>query len=223
MSELDCTQCRELGAELALGVVDGWERARMVAHLDGCLHCREHVRELTVLGDQVAALVPGGEPPIGFEQRVLERYPVATAPRHRWRVPAAAAAAVVLLGAGWAIGTLSQPGGSPAPPAATATAAETGVLAAALTSNGHRIGWAYAHPGQHPWLTMAFELDRPITTTVSCRLVRADGSTMPVGSFRVTGGYGYWAGPAAIDPDTLAGARLLDTHGRVLASGNFGQ
>jgi anti-sigma-K factor RskA len=79
MSELDgvndmsCDEFAEMASELALGVLTGRERARALAHLDGCEPCREQVRELSMVGDELLALLPSAEPPAGFESRVLDR------------------------------------------------------------------------------------------------------------------------------------------------------
>jgi hypothetical protein len=222
MSELTCSQCRDLGAELALGILGGRQRAQVLAHLDGCIACRDQVRELTVLGDEVAGLVPGAEPPMGFEERTLARLPVPITSRpRRWRVPATAAAAVILLVAGWALGTFTHPTRAPAAPTATGASVQSTVMAAALTSGGLRVGEVYAQPGSQPWIAMAVDLDRPTNAMVSCQLQRRDGSTVTVGAFPLAGGYGYWAGPAPLDRDTLTSAQILDTHGQVLASATF--
>jgi anti-sigma-K factor RskA len=73
MDDMSCDEFAEVAAELALGVLTGRERARALAHLDGCESCREQVRELTMAGDELLALLPSAEPPAGFESRVLER------------------------------------------------------------------------------------------------------------------------------------------------------
>ena len=72
MDEMSCDEFAEVAAELALGVLTGRERARALAHLDGCESCREQVRELSMAGDELLALLPSAEPPAGFESRVLE-------------------------------------------------------------------------------------------------------------------------------------------------------
>jgi hypothetical protein len=64
---------RELAPELALGVLTGEERGEARKHLASCPDCREYVLELTSVGDGLLALVPGAEPPIGFEDRLLSR------------------------------------------------------------------------------------------------------------------------------------------------------
>lgn len=69
----DCTRLHELAPELALGVLTGEERAEARKHLATCADCREYVLELTSVGDGLLALVPGAEPPVGFEDRVLSR------------------------------------------------------------------------------------------------------------------------------------------------------
>jgi len=69
--EAGCAEVAERAAELALGVLLGHERARILAHLDRCGKCQEDVRQLTVTADALLELLPGSEPPLGFESRVL--------------------------------------------------------------------------------------------------------------------------------------------------------
>ncbi|MGW5659868.1 zf-HC2 domain-containing protein [Streptomyces sp. NPDC003758] len=71
-SDVTCEKVREIGAELALGVLPGRERAGAVAHLDRCADCREYVAQLTLVGDRLIGLLPCGEPPVGFETRVAQ-------------------------------------------------------------------------------------------------------------------------------------------------------
>ena len=73
MDDMSCDEFAEVAAELALGVLTGRERAAALAHLDGCESCREQVRELTMVQDELLALLPAQEPPAGFESRVLDR------------------------------------------------------------------------------------------------------------------------------------------------------
>ncbi|MFD5059232.1 hypothetical protein [Streptomyces sp. NPDC058394] len=42
-------------------------------HLEHCPACREHVHEPTATSDALLDLVPGSEPPVGFEDRVIDR------------------------------------------------------------------------------------------------------------------------------------------------------
>jgi hypothetical protein len=73
MDDMSCDAFAEVAAELALGVLTGRERAAALAHLNGCESCREQVRELTMVQDELLGLLPSQEPPAGFESRVLER------------------------------------------------------------------------------------------------------------------------------------------------------
>jgi anti-sigma-K factor RskA len=87
MPGMSCDEFAQVAAELALGVLTGRERAAALAHLDGCESCRELVRELTMTGEELLALLPSREPPAGFETRVLERIGLAApnrpGPGHR--------------------------------------------------------------------------------------------------------------------------------------------
>ncbi|MFH9554606.1 anti-sigma factor family protein [Streptomyces sp. NPDC051445] len=215
---MECDRLRELNAELALGVLPARERAEAVAHLDRCPDCREHIERLTVVGDGLLALLPGAEPPVGFESRVVRALGAAPAPkRRRHRLGLAAAAAALACGfGGWAIGTVVEA----APP--TASQRTDGTLrAAALVSDGHEVGRIYAHAGDEGWVYMSVDLDGSGRGPVRCLLVHADGSTVPVGSFPLKDGYGYWGAPAATDPTTLTGARLMAPDGSVLATASL--
>ncbi|MEV8015375.1 hypothetical protein AB0O76_03245 [Streptomyces sp. NPDC086554] len=217
---MECERLRELDAELALGVLPARERAEAVAHLDRCPDCREHVERLTVVGDSLLALLPDAEPPVGFESRVVRALGAAPAPkrrRHRLRLAAAAAAAALACGfGGWAIGTVVE-----AAPPSVSQQTEGGLREAALVSDGHEVGRVYAHAGDGGWVYMTVDLDGNDRGPVRCLLVYADGSTVPVGSFPLKGGYGYWGGPAATDLTTLTGARLMAPDGSILATASL--
>src|SRR5215831_9692959 len=86
LNDMGCARFADVAAELALGVLTGRERAEALAHLDFCDECREHVRQLTMTGEELLGLLPSREPPPGFETRVMERLGLAVpGPRHAAR------------------------------------------------------------------------------------------------------------------------------------------
>lgn len=225
MSDMTCERLRELGAELALGILPAQERAQAVAHLDRCPGCREDIEQLTLVGDGLLGLLPGTEPPVGFETRVTNRLtPSGPEPRprpsrrRRLRLAAAAAAAALACGfGGWAVGTAVDAGRAP-----TSQVQEQGaLLEAALVQGDQAVGRIFAHPGSPGWVYMAVDLEQGGDATVRCRLERADGTTVGVGSFTLKDGYGYWGAPADVDPATVTGAQLLAADGSVLATAQF--
>ncbi|MFF0748468.1 zf-HC2 domain-containing protein [Streptomyces sp. NPDC004267] len=224
MGGMECERLRELAAELALGVLPARERAEAVAHLDHCPECREHVERLTAVEDGLLALLPGAEPPVGFESRVVRALgaaPAGTSARKRrglrLRLAAVGAAAAVACGfGGWAIGSAVVEG---APAAVSQHTA--GLREAALVSGGHEVGRIYAHPGGGGWVYMSVDLEGASRGPVRCELVQAGGATVQVGSFALRNGYGYWGAPAGVDTTTVTGARLLGPGGTVLATARF--
>jgi hypothetical protein len=244
-SDLTCEKLRDIGAELALGVLPGRERAGAVAHLDRCAACREYIEELTFVGDRLIGLLPGSEPPVGFETRVAQVLaqgtPIPKGSQHagrigsphkgpggrrRLRIASAVAALALAVGfGGWTIGTAIED--VTAGPRQSARVA-TGMLWGGLTSAralGKPTGEIYAHPGSPGWIYMSVDLadaGMPYNGDVSCLLVRSDGTVVRVGSFTLHGGYGYWGSPAPIDPSALSGARLTTSDGTVLATAHFG-
>ncbi|MFD5327630.1 zf-HC2 domain-containing protein [Streptomyces sp. NPDC127092] len=227
MSGAECERLRERVAELALGVLPARERAEAVAHLDGCPDCRKRVRELTAVGDGLLGLLPEAEPPVGFETRVVRAVaPEPPVPRRagrvrgrRLRLAAAAVAGALAFGfGGWAVGTAVQ-----GAPAVAERTDGTLLRDAALLAEGREVGRFYAHAGAGGgWVYMSVDLERAAGGPVRCVLVAADGSTTPVGSFPLKGGYGYWGAPVSgVDPGSVTGARLLGPDGTVLAEARF--
>jgi hypothetical protein len=243
MTDPECDEIRDDAAELALGILPGRDRARMIAHIERCPTCRHRVAELAGLADDLIALLPPAEPPVGFEARVLATLATGAGtgarPRSRWRTrriaqyAAAVVLAAALAGGGWTVGHLtstsppqltgsgpatSRPGGDAG---STATAGPRTVLFAPLTSAGTRTGQIYAYPGQPPWIYMAVDTETG-DGLVSCQLTHRDGHPpTTVGTFRLEDGYGAWGVAAPVDPSDLAGAQLIDDHGTVLATASF--
>lgn len=220
MSDLNCTRMRELAPELALDILSGYERATAQAHLGQCPGCRAYVNSLTQVSDTLLTLVPGVEPPVGFEDRVLSRMGMAPRqprqPQRRWfPIAVAAAVAALVFGVGgWVIGGIAM--------------SHTGVeasgvefrFAALHTADNRQIGQVFTYEGQPPWMYMSVT-DEPDVTTVACQLVRNDGTEVPVGTFALSGGKGSWGAELKFDPGTVVGARLVDSHGAVLATATF--
>ncbi|MGH3853981.1 MAG: hypothetical protein ACRDR6_10900, partial [Pseudonocardiaceae bacterium] len=228
MTELTCPQCRELAPELALDVLTGTERARALAHLDRCANCRDIACALTVTADRLIELLPDAPPPAGFEQRVLTALTPPTPSTRRWWQPAAAVLfAVALAGAGgWALGGLTH---DKAPAQGTAQPGERSVMFAPLLTaehqgSGSEVGQAYVYPGQPAWIYLSLKTGRhPTSGTVRCELVRGDGSSVPIGTFRLTKGYAAWgiALTAAVGHGPFAMAKVIDSSGDTLATAHF--
>jgi hypothetical protein len=213
MSEQNCARVRDLAAELALGVLPGDERAEVLEHMVGCVECRELVRGLTAVGDDLIGLTPGVEPPVGFEDRVLARIvPHRRRRRSRRWLPvsiAAALAAIVFGVSGWLIGTSG--GGGEGTELASANLVD---------ASSHTVGQVYSYSGRPSWVYMMIAADRR-TGPVRCELERRSGAPVVIGTFPLANGYGDWGVPDPVDPTTVVGARLVMADGTVLATARF--
>ncbi len=114
--ERGCPQYSDDLAELALGVLTGRDRARVLSHVESCQRCADELEQLSRVADTVVQAAPEVEPPVGFEVRLLERMGVATVDHKRHRrfrasrfVPLGVAAAVVALGLGLGLTLTSSP------------------------------------------------------------------------------------------------------------------
>jgi hypothetical protein len=74
MSEpLSCAEAQDLAAEVALGIADARDRARLMTHVATCAGCRRLLMDVSETVDAVVVLAPEQQPPPGFESRVLSR------------------------------------------------------------------------------------------------------------------------------------------------------
>jgi hypothetical protein len=248
LNQMGCAEFADVAAELALGVLTGRERARALAHLDRCDACRETVRQLTVTGEELVGLLPAIEPPAGFETLVMERLGLGTsAPgpvrqlsparrlshkladwlgggwtgrggvSHPRRMLAAAATAVAVIVAG--LGGWGLHAATSSPPASPLSSA------ALLTASHQTAGQVYYYDAGSRWLYMSVDISpgngAAGNSTVLCQVEGPGGHLTTVGSFRLTGGYGYWGSPDPVTNGPLTGARLVTTTGTVLATATF--
>jgi anti-sigma-K factor RskA len=213
---VDCDRFAAVAAELALGVLTGRERAEAIMQADRCDRCRDMVRELAVTDEQLLSLLPAVTPPSGLDSRVMSQ--LGFTGRHRRPVRtrlllATAAAAVVALACGLGGWALHGGGAGRGMPLQSAT----------LTTASHQmVGHVYLDDdeGTH-WIYVSADVGRT-TRDVICQLVGRDGEVATIGSFRLSGGYGYWGSPEPMRGTTVASARLLAADGHVLASATFG-
>lgn len=241
LNEMRCDQFSDMAAELALGVLTGRERAEAIAHLDGCDACREHVRQLTVTGEELLGLLPVSEPPPGFETRVMERLGMA-APRpglitrirqagrvrrsglpgrrvnrtRRMLAVAAVVLAVTVSGlGGWGLHAVIVP-------TASSPTASSPLSTASLVSPSHQtVGKIFLYGGNPRWLYMSVGIESGGTGTVTCELVGRDGHVVTLGKFRLNDGYGSWGSPDPLDRGSFTGAQLVSGDGTVLATASF--
>ena len=219
---MSCADFDDVAAELALGVLTGRERAEAVAHLDECDSCREHVRQLSLTGEEMLGLLPSREPPEGFESRVLDRLGVATKRKRpnwsrRMLTMAAVALAVVACGiGGWGLRGAMAPGSG-----GGSTAQEPLREAALLTAAHQKAGKIYLYDGSPRWLYMGVAAPGGGDDTVVCQLVARGGRTITVGSFKLNGGYGAWGSPDPVAAGDVTGARITSMDGTVLATASF--
>jgi hypothetical protein len=235
---MTCAELHDTAAELALGVLTGRERAAAVAHLDKCEACREDVRLLMTVGEQLPELLPPAEPPAGFETRVLERLampeehaqprqiltgsrPGGNGPggsRRPGRVRRALAVTVMGLAViaaglgGWRIIVGTSPSTSPAAIPLTS--------ASLLSATHSHVGNIFLYSGTPRWLYMQVDIGAG-NESVTCQVVGADGQTTIIGSFRLTAGYGAWGSSDPGNVGTLTGALLVSANGTVLARATF--
>ena len=219
--------CEEYGdelAELALGVLTGRDRARVLSHVESCTRCAEELEILSRTADSVVQAAPEMEPPLGFEVRLFERMGLTgVAPRRRrlrpsrW-VPAVVgvAAAALALGLG-----LSLTSSSPTPTVHSQPQGAHRVVTAALVEHGTTVGHVMVVSGAKPWISMMMS-DSSAHGTVNCVVVTDNGVTHHVGTFVADKGYGAWIAPLPVNPDELRAAEVVSPSGTVIATATLG-
>jgi hypothetical protein len=220
MRKHGCVEHEEELSELALGVLTGRDRTRVLAHVESCPRCAEELEQLSRAADAMVQVAPDVEPPMGFEVRLFERMGVTDVRRRhrlrppRWAVGAlSAAASVAALAVGLSLSLSSSP-----PP--TQFAAPR-VAVASLLEHGEVVGRVVTHAGAHPWMSMML-IDSSAHGTVNCVVVTSDGVSHHVGTFVAEKGYGAWVAPLDVHPHDIRSAEVVSPSGTVIATATLG-
>ena len=215
-----CGESEAWGAELALGLLSGPERATGLSHLAGCPNCREQVDELARVADRLLLLAPEAEPPAGFESGVLAAIgsagPRLTAPVRRvtgrWgRVRRVGLAAALVMAVGVGGGVVGAAWHSPSGPQPAAL--RTGL---AVSASG-RVSCRVVVSGTRPASVLVSLDGYPgADTDVTVEMQTITGGTVPLGPVHVTGGHGLLVSTVDVEAESLALMRMLDHDGRVI-------
>jgi anti-sigma factor RsiW len=223
----DCMPLEDDLAALSLGALTGHDRARVLAHLEGCPTCSATLEELSATADALVDLIPEATPPEGFSERTMAmirgeqavsrgpvfRSPVSRSPGARSPVIrrlAAAAAVVVTLALGAGIGDVVASSSR----SAAAAVVRTAPLHSTLGTEGTVV---LVSSGQSGWLAMTLQ-DAPTSGMVTCSVTLADGSRRDVGRFSLTEGYGSWAAPMPVSATAVRSVSLIDGSGTTVAA-----
>jgi hypothetical protein len=209
-----CEETRELAAELALGLVDGEDRARALRHLAGCPDCRRAVEELSVVVDELLLLAPEHEPPAGFESRVLAQIAPAQPRRKRrlWRgfVPLASAAAAAALATGIVLGLTSDDRRLADHYRATLAAAHGSSFEATrlVDGAGQPAGLVYGYRGRPSWIYVDLYGTREVSD-YRVQLELADGRDLPLPRMRLDPATGSAGQAIPVDLQQVARVRVV--------------
>jgi hypothetical protein len=225
-----CRECESWGAELALGLLTGPDRATGLAHLAGCPSCREQVDELARVADRLLLLAPEAEPPAGFESKVLAAVGSAAATegvtaggggrggrsRSRGRAGggrrrAGLIGALVVAAAvgGGAVGAvLRSPEADRGP-----TPLRTGL---AVSASG-RVSCRVVVSGTRPASVLVSLDGYPgADADVTVEMTTVTGEVIPLGPVHVTGGHGLLVSALDVEAKSLGVMRMLDREGKVI-------
>lgn len=211
MTDMTCEQVQDSITEYALGILPDDEGRGLSGHFLVCPECRGEMEEIRHIGDRLLDLIPDAEPTLGFDHAVLARISPEPERRvHRSRriigglVMAAAIVAAVVIPLSL---TSHHYGSHPAQ------------LTASLQASGRSVG-SVDVSGHPAWVYMNVHDERP-GGTVTCQLIRQNGTIVTVGTFQLVDGSGSWGAPVSGATSQYVGARLLSPSGSVVAQATF--
>jgi hypothetical protein len=213
------TECEALHddlAVLAVSALTGHDRARVLAHLEGCSPCTAELEELSAVADALSTAIPELSPPDGFSQRTMamirteHRAPRPTLARRVVSV----AAVVILLGIGGGIGAIVASSRHGAP----ADAVRTASLHSRLGAGGTVV---LVSSGRNGWLVMTLH-DAPNSGAVTCTVALRNGTRRSIGEFYLAAGYGSWTARLPVAASSVQRVNVVSDGGTVVATARIG-
>lgn len=220
-----CEETRALAAELALGIADGEDRARVLDHVADCAYCRREVESFSVVADELLVLAPEQEPPLGFELRVLRALEPPRAKRGHKARWLALAAATVLVAVGITAGAMLIGFRDERRLAdhyrATLAQAHGSYFGAVRLHDaaGEPAGVVFTYRGSPSWLTITVASEHR-GSVQGAELVDQSGERFPLASFRLVDG--VWGGPLPVGLDSAVAVHLVGEDGRSLLIAELG-
>lgn len=218
-----CAESEPWGAELALGLLSGPERAAGLAHLVACPSCREQVDDMARVADRLLLLAPEAEPPAGFESRVLEAItnaaggdgasasvvPRPLRPRRAGLVAGVAALVAVAAVGGGMVGAALRSWPSEDDP----TPLRTGLAVSASGRTSCRVVVSGSRPAS---VLVSLDGYPGPDVDVAVEMGTATGETVPLGPLHVAGGHGLLVATLDREAGSLVLMRMLSGDGRVI-------
>jgi hypothetical protein len=207
MAEAICHQVRDAAAEYALGILPPHGRSQIAAHTLHCQDCRAEIDTMISVASRLADLIPGTEPPLGFDRLVLNRLSGPTRRRRLWLAVGAVAASAAL-----ALGSLGLVPGR--------DAEDHIALTSVLRQAGRPVGKIFTYGARPAWVAVMI---RGTSTTgpITCQLQYRDGTVVTLGTFDLTTGDRSWSAPDPSGVSGLIAVRLIDSTGQLIATATF--
>jgi hypothetical protein len=205
-----CNDARDAAPELALGTLDGGERAELLRHLSICPACRDETARLVETAEAIGLLAAPVLPSVGFEDRVLAAMGLGTrsiSRRRRWLTRSAVVLAAAVIGALLAIGGVALFRDDQPSVASVTTAKMTG-------TGGVVVGTAYVSPG-NPALVVV-KVDYPYTGDVyRLEAVHAGGQVDTLGNLAAAANGTGWRWSGLAPGAAVEALRVVDAGGNV--------
>ena len=207
-----CEMARERIPELALGLLDGAERAEVLLHVHGCARCQTVLDDFNGVADLLALSAPEAEPPPGFDRRVLSAMRSARrVDRQRFRRRALAIGAVAAAAAILSVAVVRIVDAGRAGDEASSPMLRTAPM---IGGGGLTVGRVVASSSTPASVVVTVDYALP-DGEYGLRVQTATGSVARgVGTITVSGGGGTWKAAVAI-PSTVPTVLMM-----VDASGN---
>jgi hypothetical protein len=203
---VNCELTHELAPDLALGILDGEQRAQLLEHLETCPACADLVADYGTVVDRLLLLAPAIDPPAGFETKVLSK--TRRKRPYAW-FGAIAAAAVLLIG-----GTFMYENRGSTNPYVTVGGNEMR-FAALKSASGAQWGQAFVYEGKNSWVFVSMQWDVP-NGTYAIVLDRTGGEpSMTVNGLHLTNGQGSFGHTVGATTD-VTDVRVVDAQGQTV-------
>jgi len=203
---MNCAEVRDRTPELALGILEGEERAEVIAHLDECSGCQMLVDEYATIADLLPQLAPEAEPSSSFERHTLAAM---SAPR--WRAARKWVAVIAATAAAAAVISVTTVRLIDADRDRTPVA--TALRSVAMTTpDGTKVGRVTTTTGNPTAVYVTVEY----LVADGAYVLQLRGSGEPVGTLRVQEGHGEWNGMAKLAEPGPSTLQMVDGAGNVV-------